>query len=293
MNYIDVYKMKKQAAQLIKEPTPTPPPTLTYHTIAKGDTMQGLDKWYNLPIGSFEKANPNINYNRLQIGQRVNIPVMQTAPAQRPGASVSKPAAKAVYPRYKASVTKTAPKASYKSFVARQSVPQQKFVGDQRFYNAIRFAETGSEKNPWIRTRVAPKGGSSAFGPVQITRGKASDYFDRFPSIMSGSAEFYNTTMAPMYANFLKYGREPNKPGYEKRWDYGGYGQHLTPAQQESYRQMGLAMMEADAQEARRLLPKGSDEELLLKRIELWRGVPYNEDPKYYNKVLSYYRNNK
>ena len=37
-------------------------------------------------------------------------------------------------------------------------------------YNAYKFAETGSFSNPWIRT-VAENtpGGSTAFGPVQIT----------------------------------------------------------------------------------------------------------------------------
>lgn len=38
-------------------------------------------------------------------------------------------------------------------------------------YKGLSYAETGGEENPYIRTKVIPKGGSSAFGPVQITKG--------------------------------------------------------------------------------------------------------------------------
>lgn len=74
-----------------QQKAPTAAPRAAYHTIASGDTMQGLDKRYGLPIGSFEKANPGLNYNKLQIGQRVNMPGRQAAspapaPAPRPPA---------------------------------------------------------------------------------------------------------------------------------------------------------------------------------------------------------------
>jgi LysM repeat protein len=66
----------------------------SYHTIASGDTMQGLDKRYGLPIGSFERANPGLDYNKLQIGQRVNMPARQVAspaPAPAPRPATPKP----------------------------------------------------------------------------------------------------------------------------------------------------------------------------------------------------------
>lgn len=245
---------------------PDAPDTPSYYTIARGDTMQGLDKRFGLPIGSFEKANPDLDYRKLRIGQRINMPARQTeAPAADQSPDTPSPQS--------------------------TTTPVVQFTGDQRFYDAIQAAETGSMWNPWIRTRHAPKGGSSAYGPVQITGLKAADYIQRFPEHMRGIVQFYNQTMAPMYANFLKYGREPNKPGYDRRWDYGGYGQRLTPEQQAQYRQMGLSMMAADEQEARRLLPQGTPAQLLLKRIQLWRGVPYSKDPRYYNTVLNHYRN--
>ena len=45
-------------------------------------------------------------------------------------------------------------------------------------YKAISFAETGGEKNPWIRTNSIPKSGkgSTAYGPVQITGSLLDDY---------------------------------------------------------------------------------------------------------------------
>lgn len=170
-------------------------------------------------------------------------------------------------------------------------VPKAKQPVDdmQRFYNAVQFAETGSFKNPWIRATTAGKEGSSAYGPVQITQKKALDYLDRFPKAMASSSAFYKNTLGPMHANFLEYGREPNKPGYDPKWDYGGYGKVLTPAEKAAYRNMGLNMMRIDADEARRLLPKGTPEELLRKRIELWRGKQYKDDKAYFDRLIDYY----
>ena len=168
--------------------------------------------------------------------------------------------------------------------------PKPTFTDDEvRFYNAVQHVETGGLKNPWIRAIKAGKDGSSAYGPVQITQRKAKDYLNRFPKMMAGSVDFYNTTLGPMHQLFLKYGREPNKPGYDPKWDYGGYGKILTPAEKDAYRNMGLMMMRVDADEARRLLPKGTPEELFKKRMELWHGMEYEADPDYFDRLLDYY----
>ena len=42
------------------------------------------------------------------------------------------------------------------------------------FYDAIQAAETGSQQDPWIRTKYAPKAGSTSFGPVTAYRNKGS-----------------------------------------------------------------------------------------------------------------------
>lgn len=157
-----------------------------------------------------------------------------------------------------------------------------------KFYDAIMLAETGSEKDPWIRTKYAPPGGSTAFGPVQITRRKARDYFTRFPEVMKGSTAFYKDILGPMHDKFAYYGREPKRPGYDRRWEYGGYGQRLTPEQKAAYKRLSLDMMRADIAEARRLLPKGTPEQLREMRIQLWRGKTRKQDPRYFNVVNSY-----
>lgn len=153
---------------------------------------------------------------------------------------------------------------------------------DYRFYNSIVEAETGSIPNQWTRTRHAPAGGSTAYGPAQVTRTKILDYFKRFPKRMMRHAPLYNSVLKDMYNNFVTYGREPNKKGYDKRWDYGGTGYDLTQSQKDAYRDMILTMQQIDADEARRLLPNGTPKQLLQKRIELWRGKKAGSDPRYF-----------
>lgn len=84
---------KLQIGQKLNMPDTWKAPS--YYTLAKGDTMQGLDRKYNLPIGSFEKANPKLDYNRLQIGQQVMIPYKQ--PAVKQPATAAQPAGSTAY----------------------------------------------------------------------------------------------------------------------------------------------------------------------------------------------------
>lgn len=160
------------------------------------------------------------------------------------------------------------------------------------FYNSIAQAETGSFKDPWIRTTYAPPEGSSAYGPAQLTRKKATDYFKRFPIRMAPHAKFYNNVLRPMHDNFLKYGKEPNKAGYDKKWDYGGAGNPLTAQQKKQYEQLVRTMMTIDEQEARKMLPNGTPEQILNKRIALWRGAPQKDDNRYYKEFHSVYNKN-
>jgi hypothetical protein len=159
----------------------------------------------------------------------------------------------------------------------------------QDFYNSITSAETGSFKDPWIRTAYAPPGGSSAYGPAQVTRTKVLDYFDRFPKRMKAHKKFYYNVLKPMHDNFLHYGKSPNKPGYDPKWEYGGSGNPLTPLQKQQYEQMVRTMMDIDEQEAYRLLPNGTPKQILNKRIALWRGKPQADDKRYYNEFHSVY----
>lgn len=240
-----------------------------YHTVGSGDTFWDIEKRRGFPAGSMQRANPGVDPRRLRIGQQLNLPA-------------------AIKPQQTAAVA-----SPVQAPVNRPQVQRIQFRPEEiAFYNALAYAETGSESDPWIRTKVAPEGGSTAFGPVQITRTKVKDYIERFPKTMAGSTDFYNTTMAPMYQKFVTYGREPNKEGYDRRWDYGGYGIHFTPEQKLDYRDMALRMITEDRRTAYKELPKGSIEDTLKKRIQLWRGVPYEQDPGYYDKVIKHYNDN-
>ena len=90
-------------------------------------------------------------------------------------------------------------------------------------YEALANAETGGEANPWIRTKVIPKGGSSAFGPVQLTHGLISDALKR-KLLSDKSIKFSNEVMLPMQEQFLKYGSRPNLTPEQLVYDYGGTG---------------------------------------------------------------------
>lgn len=161
------------------------------------------------------------------------------------------------------------------------------------FYNSIVHTETGSFQDPWIRTKHAPPEGSSAYGPAQITRTKATDYFEQYPKMMAPHHDFYFNVLKPMHDNFLKYGRSPHKEGYDPKWEYGGKGNPLTDVQKQQYEQMMRTMMEIDKQRAHEMLPNGTPEQILNKRIALWRGKPQKDDTRYYRDFYSVYNKSK
>ena len=53
--------------------TPVPAAGLT-HTIAKGETLSGLAKKYGISLGKILTANQGLDPNRIQVGQKINIP---------------------------------------------------------------------------------------------------------------------------------------------------------------------------------------------------------------------------
>ena len=109
-------------------------------------------------------------------------------------------------------------------------------------YNAIAGAETGSSKDPWIRTNYAPKGGSTAFGPVQITKTKAEDYASR-GLLSPESIAFVREVLNPMYDQFNKYGKEEKRPGYSREYDYGGTGNFDVEKYRGAYEKLAKEMM--------------------------------------------------
>ena len=62
-------------------PTTTPaptkcPPSMKYYVIQPGDTFYKLAKRYNTTVEAIEKANPGVDPNNLQVGQKICIPTM-------------------------------------------------------------------------------------------------------------------------------------------------------------------------------------------------------------------------
>jgi LysM repeat protein len=235
------------------------------HTVAPGDMFLKLDKQYGLTSGSFQKANPSINPKRLRVGTKL------TVPAKTP-----------VY---------------NKSFVPPPEPPPPPDLDKpadehemQHFYNAIVQAETGPYKDKWIRTHGVPGSSSTAWGPAQLTRKKLADYMNRYGDELREHQKFYNDTLLPMYNNFAKYGREPNKPGYDKRWEYGGYGVRLTPEQKAQYAKLVMDMMAIDKRKVAEQYPNASDNLRREKLIKRWRAVDRAKDPRYYKVIDGFYK---
>lgn len=114
---------------------------------------------------------------------------------------------------------------------------------EDALYNAFSQAETGSVKDPWIRTMYAPAGGSTAYGPVQITRTLAEDYLKRYKDIFSQEEIDYLNRFIDQGKMFAKFGKEPNRKGYDPRYDYGGTGDLTSPQDKALYESVAKKML--------------------------------------------------
>lgn len=144
-----------------------------------------------------------------------------------------------------------------------------------KYYAGISHAETGSEKNPYIRTKVkdAP-GGSTAFGPVQIT-GKLAESANK-AGYLKDSKDFYEKEMKPRYEKMAQSGKNKGKPGYSPRHDYGGDAEFDTKKHGQDYVVFAKEIMTGVAKEAK------EDEKTFVKK---WRGKDEKQDPEYFKKV--------
>ena len=166
-----------------------------------------------------------------------------------------------------------------------QPAPKRLPVDLIKFSQAIAHAETGGERNPYIRTRF---GNSTAYGPHQMTGTLIRDAYNRYPELRATYGKFIQNKLLPMYDKFKTYGREPNKPGYDKRFDYGGLGYQLTDDEKLQLNDIANFIMNKNFERARKAGNITRDT-LLKAGIQRWRGVPYEQDPQYYNKVISAY----
>ena len=144
-------------------------------------------------------------------------------------------------------------------------------------YDAVANAETGGESNKWIRTKVQPKGGSTAYGPTQLTRKLSNDYLTRFPNLWDRGEKAYLGRFDEQGKKFVRYGKEPNRKGYEPRFDYGGSGSLTNDTNKAMYRVIAQKIMNKKMQE---------NNDNVYQALKSWRGKSLKEDPRYYERFL-------
>ena len=105
-------------------------------------------------------------------------------------------------------------------------------------YQALAQAETGNEQDPWIRTKHRPEQGSTAYGPVQLTRSLAEGYRTKQADMFEPNELEYLDRFLQQGDLFNHYGAEPDREGYDPRFDYGGGGNLNTPEDQALYQQV-------------------------------------------------------
>jgi hypothetical protein len=135
----------------------------------------------------------------------------------------------------------------------------------------------------FIRTRHAPPEGSSAYGPLQITKTLMVLAKPRLIESLSEEEADYVNRFIEQADKFLKYGREPDKEGYHERYDYGGQGDLTSTKDRELYKSVGKKLIELVYNDA------GKD---LDRFIQQWRYESGTEkrvdvdDPKYYKAYM-------
>ena len=177
---------------------------------------------------------------------------------------------------------------------ATNKTPSKRGLYDYSFnelYNAIVHAETGSERNPWIRTKHAPAGGSTAYGEAQLTGGTVRDLIARYPNAFK-PLKGYTDKFLKQADLFATFGREPHKPGYRKEYDYGGVGLGVPDKKEQlMYRRLAQISLWAKIKDLKKNNAKTWDSLPPNKKLELtiqaWRGKPLKEDPQYYHKVIN------
>ncbi len=135
---------------------------------------------------------------------------------------------------------------------------------------------------------VGYKKGSSAYGPAQINKGTAKDYTTRYPDKFK-DIKGYTDKYDAQGANQLKYGREPNKPGYDAKYEYGGKGDLSAPEYHEPYKKMAKTMMRQMDHELKSSNPKAGVKHL----VQRWRGKPEADDERYYKDFFANYNQQK
>lgn len=126
--------------------------------------------------------------------------------------------------------------------------------------------------------------GSSAYGPAQINKTTAQDYTTRYPDDFKDQ-KAYTDKYIQQGSQQLKFGREPTKQGYDKRYDYGGKGDLSSTEYHASYKKMANTIMQKMDKELKAKNPNANVNDL----VKRWRGKEQDQDPEYYDTFFKTY----
>lgn len=191
------------------------------YTIKKGDTFYGIDRRNDdFTLDQLLAANPGVDPKKLQIGQSINFPKMEAADPL--------------------GVTPKPQPAALKGVIRQEKLESKGGRGFTeptlfRIAKGLMEAEhrgnspslTSYDPKFFIRTkyRDAP-GGSTAFGPGQITATTARDILSRGTMVSPQLREYITKRYLPAGKLMLLHGNEGpkrgNKPNFDATYDYGG-----------------------------------------------------------------------
>jgi hypothetical protein len=141
-----------------------------------------------------------------------------------------------------------------------------------KIYDVIKQIETGGvEGNKFIRTNLKKtKGGSTAFGPLQMTRSAFVDLKEN--SNLTRSERDLADKLIKQADLFNKYGNNPDLEGYDKKFDYGGTGIGLTNKEKQLYTNLANKFLDLKAKRKGVDLSKPIDLEGAKKVFAAWKG---------------------
>jgi len=114
----------------------------------------------------------------------------------------------------------------------------------EKLYNSFMNAETGNLKgiNKFIRTKAnLAEGGSSAYGPVQMTGTLVRDMLER--KVVPKHLEDYANKFLEQSEKFLIHGNEEDKSWYKSKYGYGGEGDLTSVEDQEKYKELAKSIL--------------------------------------------------
>jgi hypothetical protein len=113
----------------------------------------------------------------------------------------------------------------------------------EQVYDAVALAETGGEKDPFVRTKVTDGAPSSAYGPVQITYSLAEGHLDQGLFKEDPEMEEYVKKFIDQGKKFIHYSQGKIN---DSRFAPGGKGELLSAEDEENYKKMAMKIMEKD-----------------------------------------------